>query len=198
MYILDYLDKAFDDTTLQLDSNATYYSASRIISWDIGTLAPGGEPGSTGEVTISVRLRDNLPGGTIITNQATVFFPTVPEETPTSVVVNIIYPVVAEPQMLTTRQNTPVAVQLRGREVSNAALTYRIVESPSYGTLSGTIPNLTYTPMEGYTGMDRFAFVVNNDVMDSRPAYVYIRTTGELYLPLVLRDRASTVLVDTR
>ncbi len=189
VFILDYLDEAFEETTLQAGQNASYSAEARLISWDIGLLDPAGQPGATGQVSLDVQLRSDLPGGTIITNQATVYFPTVPEETPTSVVVNVIQPVVAEPQMLTTRMNTPVAVQLRGREISDAALTYRLVESPSYGELSGTAPDVTYTPMEGYTGMDRFAFVVNNGLMDSRPAYIYISTTSGVYLPLVLRQR---------
>jgi hypothetical protein len=188
VFILDYLDEAFDAATLQVGANASYSPAARLISWDIGLLDPAGQLGATGEVSLEARLRSDLPGGTIITNQATVYFPTVPEETPTGVVINVIQPVVAEPQRLTTQMNTPVSVRLRGREVSNAPLTYRLVQNPSYGTLSGTAPNLTYTPMEGRSGMDRFAFVVNNGVMDSRPAYVYIRTSGAVYLPMVLRQ----------
>ncbi len=188
VFITDHLHDAFDDTTLQLGSNAEYFPNVRLIVWDIGELDPTGEPGATGEVTLTVRLQDNLPGGTIVTNQAVVYFPSVPEETPTSVLVHMIQPAVAEPQTLTTTYATPVSVTLTGREVSSAPLTYRIVEEPAYGVLSGTLPDLTYTPMEDYAGPDRFVFVANNGTMDSSPAQVYVTVTpeGDTQAPTVL------------
>jgi hypothetical protein len=135
-----------------------------------------------------VRLKPNLPGGTIVTNQAVVYFPTVPEETPTSVLVNMVQPVVAEPQTITTTYATPASVTLTGREVSDRPLTYRVVEGPFYGTLVGEAPNVIYTPMEDYAGPDRFSFVANNAVMDSRPAQIYINITpdGDIKPPTIL------------
>jgi len=188
VFITDHLHEAFDDATLQLGPNAEYFPSARLIVWDIGELDPTGEPGATGEVTLTVRLRDDLPGGTIVTNQAVVYFPSVPEETPTSVLVHMIQPAVAEPQTLTTTYATPVSVTLTGREVSSAALTYHIVEEPAYGVLSGTLPHLTYTPMEDYAGPDRFSFVVNNGTLDSSPAQVHITITpeGDTQAPTVL------------
>jgi len=188
VFITDYLDEVFDDTTLRIGSNADYYPSARLISWDVGDLPPTGEPGATGAVTMSVRLQDGLPGGTLVTNQAVVYFPSAEEETPTSVVVHVIQPVIAEPQTLTTTYATPVAVTLTGREVSSAPLTYRIVEQPAYGVLSGTLPHLTYTPMADYAGMDRFTFVANNGMMDSNPAQVLITITpeGDAQPPTVL------------
>lgn len=179
VYIIDQLHEHFDDTTLVLGNGGTYNATTREISWLIGDLDPVGQPGSTGEVTFSVRLKPNLPGGTIITNQAVVYFPSVPEETPTSVVVHMVQPVVAEPQTLTTKHETPLALRLSAREVSNAAVTYRITTQPQFGSLSGTPPNLTYTPMEGYVGADFFSFVANNGTIDSRPADVRIAVSSE-------------------
>jgi hypothetical protein len=54
-------------------------------------------------------------------------------------------------------------------------LTYAIGVPPLAGSLSGAAPALTYTPAEGFTGYDRFAFTVSNGVSDSRPAHVTIR-----------------------
>jgi hypothetical protein len=179
VFITDKLHAAFDDTTLQLGPNAEYFPSARLIVWDIGELDPTGQPGATGEVTLTVRLRTDLIGGDIVTNQAVVFFPSVPEETPTSALIHRIQPAVAEPQALTTGYATPVNVTLTGREVSSAALSYRVVEEPSYGTLSGSPPNLVYTPMQHFAGMDSFTFAVDNGSMESDPAQVRITVTPE-------------------
>jgi len=53
-------------------------------------------------------------------------------------------------------------------------LTYTIVASPSHGTLSGTAPNLTYTPDSGYVGNDQFSFRVNDGTINSNTATVSI------------------------
>ncbi len=188
VYITDYLDDVFDATTLQIGPNASYYPSVRLLTWDIGQLASVGRPGSTGQVTLTVRLKDDLPGGTIVSNQATVIFPTVPEETPTGAVINLIQPVVATPQELTTAYMTPRSITLAGREVSSQPLTFEIVEQPRGGTLTGTLPNLTYTPAENFTGPDSFSFRVDNLTSTSRAAQVRIEVTaaGDATPPTVL------------
>jgi hypothetical protein len=49
--------------------------------------------------------------------------------------------------------------------------------NPAHGSLSGTPPNLTYTPVSGYTGWDKFTFRVNDRKTDSLSATValYVR-----------------------
>lgn len=174
VYIKDTLSEHFDDSTLTLYGNGSYVAASRAIFWEVGTLDPAGEPGATGVVSFTVRLKNGLPSGTVIANGATVYFPSVPETTPTNVVVNTIQPLVAVPQTLTTRTGEAVAIKLAGREAAGLPLTFALVEEPLYGTLSGTLPNLVYTPAAGFVGQDRLQFTVNNGVMTSRPAPVTI------------------------
>ena len=53
---------------------------------------------------------------------------------------------------LTTAEDTPVAVTLTGADSDGDPLTYLIVNAPAHGTLSGTAPNLTYTPAANYNG----------------------------------------------
>ena len=48
------------------------------------------------------------------------------------------------------------------------------------GSLSGTAPNVVYTPLSGFTGVDSFAFVANDGVQDSEPAVVSIAVTGDV------------------
>lgn len=54
------------------------------------------------------------------------------------------------------------------------AVTYLNVTAPAHGTLSGTAPNVTYTPNPGYTGPDAFTFQVADDLTTSEAATVSI------------------------
>jgi hypothetical protein len=48
------------------------------------------------------------------------------------------------------------------------------VETPAHGVLSGTGPDLTYTPEAGYTGQDAFTYKANDGELDSNVATVTI------------------------
>jgi hypothetical protein len=50
--------------------------------------------------------------------------------------------------------------------------TFALSQLPQNGTLSGTPPNVTYTPTQGYEGVDSFTFTVNDGVWTSQPATV--------------------------
>ncbi|MEI7899089.1 MAG: Ig-like domain-containing protein [bacterium] len=61
---------------------------------------------------------------------------------------------VATAQSLSTAVNTAKAVTLAGSDAENSPLTFAIVTGPAQGVLSGTPPDVTYTPAAGYTGSD--------------------------------------------
>ena len=61
-------------------------------------------------------------------------------------VTQVEVPPVATPQTVTDLAPQPVSVTLAGTSAQGSALTYRVVNDPSHGTLSGTAPNLSYTP----------------------------------------------------
>jgi gliding motility-associated-like protein len=84
---------------------------------------------------------------------------------------------VANSQSLTTAEDTPIAFVLSVTNVDNDPLTYSIISGPSNGSLSGTAPNLTYTPGADYNGQDSFTFRVNNGSVDSNTATVSITVT---------------------
>lgn len=151
-----------------------YESSSRVIAWDIGELGAKGEPDAQGQVAFSVRLKSGLPGGTLVSNEATVYFPSVPEKTPTGAVVNVVQPIAAVPQSVATGYGQPLAITLAGFDAANAPLTYAVTLSPTYGLLSGAPPALTYSPAANFSGPDRFAFTVSNGVMESQPADVLV------------------------
>ena len=75
----------------------------------------------------------------------------------------------ADAQNVTTAEDTAQPITLTGTDVDGSPLTYTIVTPPAHGTLSGTAPNLTYTPAANYNGADSFTFKVNDGTVDSAP-----------------------------
>ncbi len=188
VYVVDELSEVFDASSLTIQNGGRYISDIRTLLWDVGELTPKGETGSKGQVAFSVRLLDGLAGGTAVVNEAVVHFPSVPEVTPTGAVINLVQPVVATPQELTTAYMTPLPLTLAGREVSGLPLTFEIVEQPRGGLLSGTAPSVTYTPLANFTGPDSFTFRVSNGTSTSRAAQVRIEVTtiGDTTSPTVV------------
>ena len=84
----------------------------------------------------------------------------------------------ANAQSVTTGQNTPKAITLTASDPEEDPLTYTITGNPSHGSLSGTAPNVTYTPATNYNGSDSFTFKVNDGTTDSADAAVSITVTS--------------------
>ena len=86
---------------------------------------------------------------------------------------------IAENLIKNTQINTPVDITLLGSDIENDPLTFSIVDAPTHGFLSGSVPNLTYTPNGGYSGSDSFTYKVNDTHVDSALATVDINiSTG--------------------
>ncbi|HEV3081246.1 MAG TPA: Ig-like domain-containing protein, partial [Gemmataceae bacterium] len=87
----------------------------------------------------------------------------------------------ANAQTVTVAQDTATAITLTGSDPNTPprTLTFTVTANPSHGTLSGTAPNLTYTPAAGYFGADSFQFTVNNGVLTSAAATVSITDVGQ-------------------
>lgn len=81
---------------------------------------------------------------------------------------------VADAQRLTTSPGTPLDITLTASDPENASLTYTVVDMPTNGMLTGTAPELTYTPTNGASGADRLTFYVNDGYEDSASAMVSI------------------------
>jgi len=90
---------------------------------------------------------------------------------------------IANAQSVTVIYNTAKAITLTGSDLEGAALTYSIVTTPTNGTLSGTAPNVTYTPTIGSAGADRFTFLVNDGSSNSAAAMVSITTLNPTGIP---------------
>ncbi len=68
----------------------------------------------------------------------------------------------ANPQSVSTPENTPLAIVLTGSDPDMDTLTFSIValSGPDFGILTGTPPNVIYTPDVDYVGPDSFDFQV--------------------------------------
>jgi hypothetical protein len=77
-------------------------------------------------------------------------------------------------QSVMTRQEIAVPIQINASDPNTpiAALAWSIISGPSHGTLSGTAPDLVYTPDAGYAGLDAFTFQVSDDLSNSNVATV--------------------------
>ena len=86
-------------------------------------------------------------------------------------------PPVANSQTVSTNEDTAVAITLSAtdKETPAANLTYRLVSGPQNGTLTGTAPNIAYTPNANFNGSDSFTFVVNDGTDDSNLATVTLQ-----------------------
>src|SRR5260370_34372327 len=87
----------------------------------------------------------------------------------------------ANAQAVTVPQDTANTVTLTGSDPNTPprGLTFTVSANPSHGTLSGTAPNLTYTPAAGYFGADSFQFTVSNGVVTSAAGTIAITDVGK-------------------
>jgi hypothetical protein len=99
---------------------------------------------------------------------------------PASVSIRIVGQPRANAQSVTTLEDTATGITLEGSDPNSPplALSYSVTANPAHGTLSGTAPNLTYTPDNGYSGTDSFQFTDSNGVATSGAATVSITVTS--------------------
>ncbi|MFN8530790.1 MAG: tandem-95 repeat protein [Anaerolineae bacterium] len=105
-------------------------------------------------------------------------------------------PIVANEFTLQTPHDRPVDGTLSGSG-GVEPYTYTIVLPPQHGTLSGTLPNFTYTPDSGYKGTDSFLYLLTdaNNISATGHIYMYLADDVGLYSPaLPLRVGYETPL----
>ena len=66
-------------------------------------------------------------------------------------------------------EDTPVEITLSAGDPEGDPLTFTIVTPPAHGTLSGTLPNLVYTPDPEFEGEDRFTFRASDGAEQQQP-----------------------------
>jgi len=90
---------------------------------------------------------------------------------------------VAVSQSFTTFADTPLEITLTGEDPDDEPLSFVIVGLPTSGALSGTLPDLLYTPQDGFTGIDSFSFTVSDGTNISRLAKVRVTVSAPLASP---------------
>ena len=100
---------------------------------------------------------------------------------------------VADNLSVTTLEDTAVVITLTGSDVEGSPLTFAVLTGPTKGTLSGTTPNLTYTPSANANGADSFTFKVTDGQLDSAPATVSINVTSVNDAPTISKIANQTI-----
>jgi uncharacterized repeat protein (TIGR01451 family) len=100
VYVTDALPAALDEATLTVgpmhskkDGSlvapaGSFNAATRTITWLVGEVGPG----AGGYADVTAQVRSDAPDGSEIINYATIYFPSVPQVTPTNPVVSIVTP----------------------------------------------------------------------------------------------------------
>jgi len=85
----------------------------------------------------------------------------------------------ANAQSVETNEDTALPITLTGSdlETPSGSLTFTITAQPANGVLSGTPPNVTYTPAANYFGPDSFKFTVTDTGDGSSPALTSAEAT---------------------
>ena len=101
-------------------------------------------------------------------------------------------PPTAEDQDVAVDEDSQKIIVLSGHDPDGDPLTYHIVNGPSNGVLSGSAPNLNYTPNTNFSGNDEFTFVVNDSIADSNTATVVIAVNPVNDAPVANNDSVVT------
>ncbi len=91
---------------------------------------------------------------------------------------------VAQNQSISTNENTPINIELIVDDVYPGTLLWT-VGAPQYGTLTGTAPNLIYTPQLNYYGTDSFTFYASDGMEISNTATISIVVNGANSAPVL-------------
>ena len=86
---------------------------------------------------------------------------------------------------ITLKEGQSVGFSLSGHDAENTPLTYMLLSHPSFGQLSGTLPDLIYTPNDGFFGKDFLSFQVDDGNNKSDKAIVQLIVSPDNDPPVV-------------
>jgi uncharacterized delta-60 repeat protein len=99
----------------------------------------------------------------------------------------------AEPLTLESINGNSVQVTLSGSDPDGDSIIYRLVTNPAQGQVSGTPPNLLYTPANGANGTVTFSYIADDGSAQSFPASVTIKVTSADQPPTITMIPAQTL-----
>ncbi len=106
-------------------------------------------------------------------------------------------PPAATPQSVTLAEDTFTKIKLAGTDPEGYAIDYALAGLPARGALSGTAPDLTYTPSLYFKGVDNFTFTVTDSEGQVSPPATVSLTVTHVNHPPVARYRSLPVAVNT-
>ena len=98
---------------------------------------------------------------------------------------------VANPDSVSTDEDTALPITLTGSDADEGSLAYAIVDQPTQGDVDCTDADCTYTPDANYHGSDSFTFTVNDGIIDSSPATIEITVISVPDAPVATDDSAT-------
>jgi hypothetical protein len=140
--------------------------------------------GSNVPVTVTVSIPPFTPTGTVSTavlrtHWIGILFWVLPpgaqEITLTTTALNA--PPQAQAQSLTTAEETLLDLTLFALDPNGDPVSYNHTQ-PAHGSLSGTLPFLTYTPQTDYFGLDFFTFTASDGTLSSSDTLISINVTN--------------------
>ncbi|MGH9936341.1 MAG: Ig-like domain-containing protein, partial [Blastocatellia bacterium] len=112
------------------------------------------------------------------------------------IAVTVNRPPTANAQAVTTDEDTAKQITLAGSDPDEGQLTFIVVSHPAHGRLSGSAPNLSYTPAANYFGSDSFTFKINDGMADSNVATVSIAVNPVNDPPALTLPVPPTILTE--
>jgi hypothetical protein len=171
------LPYAYDVAATDPDSTVLTYALTQApagMSIDATTGLIAWVPGATGDFPVTVQVSDDGTPPLSATQSFTVTVAAAPNRPP-----------VANDQTVTTPEDTAVAITLTATDDDGDPLTYALAGAPVRGTLSGTPPNLRYTPNANANGADSFTFRASDGRAASNLATVSIDVTPVNDAPVI-------------
>ena len=95
-------------------------------------------------------------------------------------------PPVALAQNINLWENTPTNFTLAGYDADGDALSFTILTPPQFGSLTGTPPDVTYTPSNNVTSTDRLLFLVDDGMATSAPVVVNFSVNSPANTPPII------------
>jgi MYXO-CTERM domain-containing protein len=95
-------------------------------------------------------------------------------------------------QSARTQEDVPLALVLGGAQLEGLPLTFQLVSDPVHGSLTGSPPELTYTPHTDFHGEDGLTFTVSDGQRTSEPVTVRLTVAPVNDVPVA---EAQTVVV---
>lgn len=102
-------------------------------------------------------------------------------------------PPTADSQSVSTAEDTSVGITLTGTDPNSDTITFTLVSQPQHGALTGSPPNLTYTPAANFNGIDSFSYIADDGQATSAPATATITVTSVNDPPVAVDDTTVAV-----